>query len=323
MQVLVTSMLIAQDNAALLAPLTRLGATLRFSPFPGRRAPGELAALLADADAMLAGTDPVTEDVLAQTSRLKLIARVGVGYDAIDIEAARRHGVVVSVTPSANEITVADYALAAMLALLRHVVHSHVTTQAGKWDRRGGTDLAGKTIGIIGLGRIGKLVARRLAGFDTRLLAYDLYQDAAFAAQYGVTYMDLDALLAEADVVTLHLLLNPSTRHLLDASRLARMKRGAFLVNTCRGPVVDEHALAAALAAGQLGGAALDVFEEEPPSDSPILQAPNVLLSPHIAGISAESSQRMAEMAIAEVARVLQGQAPLHPVPASLSAASW
>jgi D-3-phosphoglycerate dehydrogenase len=314
MHVLITSMLIPPTDAALLEPLRRLGATFQYSPFPGRRTPDEMAALLREADAMLAGTDPITSAVLDQAAKLKLIARVGVGYDAIDIDAARRHGVTVTVTPGANEQTVADYTLAALLALLRGVVPNHRTTQSGQWERLPGVDLAGKTVGIIGLGRIGKLVARRLAGFDTQLLAHDLYRDPAFAGQFGVQYLSLDDLLARADAVTLHVLLTPETYHLLDAGRLALMKPGAVVVNTCRGPVIDEVALAAALRAGRLAGAALDVFEEEPPRNSPILSAPNVLLSPHIAGISRESSRRMGEMAVAEVARSLQGLAPLHPV---------
>jgi len=230
------------------------------------------------------------------------------------VAAARQRGVAVTVTPGANEHAVADYALAAMLGLLRGVVHNHVTTVAGRWDRRPGTDLTGKTVGIVGLGRIGKLVARRLAGFDVRLLAHDVYQDTAFAAQYGVEYLPLDELLAAADVVTFHVLLTPVTTHLLDARRLALMKPGAVVVNTCRGPVIDERALAQALTAGRLAGAALDVFADEPPGNSPILSAPNVLLSPHIAGITIESARRMAEMAIAEVARSLQGLPPLNPV---------
>ena len=263
---------------------------------------------------MLAGNDPMTAAVLEQAPRLKLIARVGVGYDTVDVEAARRRGIAVTVTPGANEHAVADYALASMLALLRNVVHNHVTAAANQWDRRPGVDLSGKTVGIVGLGRIGKLVARRLSGFDVRLLATDPYPDAGFASTYGVRYMPLDDLLAAADVVTLHVLLTPETRHLLNARRLALLKPRAFVVNTCRGAVIDERALDAALRAGQIAGAALDVFEEEPPSDSPILTAPNVLLSPHIAGISQEAAQRMAEMAVAEAVRSLQGLPPLHPV---------
>jgi phosphoglycerate dehydrogenase-like enzyme len=314
MHVLSTSMLIPPTDNDLVAPIHSLGATLEFSPFPGRRAPGELASLLSNADAMLASTDPMTAEVMDEAPRLKLIARVGVGYDTVDVAAAHQRGVAVTVTPGANEHAVADYALASMLGLLRGVVHNHVATAAGRWDRRPGTDLTGKTVGIVGLGRIGKLVARRLAGFDVRLLAHDVYQDTAFAAQYGVQYLPLDDLLVDADVVTFHVLLTPATTHLLDARRLATMKPNAVIVNTCRGPVIDERALAQALTAGRLAGAALDVFADEPPGNSPILSAPNVLLSPHIAGITIESARRMAEMAIAEVARSLQGLPPLHPV---------
>jgi phosphoglycerate dehydrogenase-like enzyme len=312
--VLSTSMLVPPTDAEALAPLRAMGATFAYSPFAGRRPPGELAALLRDADVMLASGDPMTAAMLEQAPRLKLIARVGVGYDTVDIEAARRRGVYVTVTPGANEHAVADYTLASMLALLRNVVHNHITTAANQWDRRPGVDLSGKTVGIVGLGRIGKLVARRLAGFDVRLLATDPYPDAGFAGTHGVRYMPLDDLLAASDIVTFHVLLRPETRHLLDARRLALLRPTAFVVNTCRGPVIDERALDAALREGRIAGAALDVFEEEPPIDSPILTAPNILLSPHIAGISQEAAQRMAEMAVAEAVRCLQGLPPLHPV---------
>lgn len=314
MHVLSTSILVPPTDEELLAPLRTLGTTLEYSPFTGRRTPDELATLLRHTDAMLASTDSMTAEILDRAPRLKLIARVGVGYDTVDVDAAHQRGVAVTVTPGANEHAVADYTLASMLGLLRRVVANHVSTAANGWERRAGTDLTGKTVGIVGLGRIGKLVARRLAGFDVRLLAHDVYQDATFARQYGVQYMALDELLAAADIVTFHVLLTPQTRHLLDARRLALLKPSAVVVNTCRGPVIDERALAEALHAGQLAGAALDVFEEEPPRGSPILTAPNVLLSPHMAGITKESSRRMAEMAVAEVARSLQGLPPLHPV---------
>lgn len=312
MHILITSALVPTLDSPLLAPLRALGATFELSPFTAARAPGELAALLRDADAMIASSDPLPADVLVAAPKLRIIARTGVGYDAIDIAAARELGTVVTVTPGANEHAVADYTLAAMLALLRRVPENHAAVRAGGWARAIGTELAGKTVGVVGLGRIGKLVARRLAGFEPRLLAYDVVEDRAFAARYAVTYLPLDDLLAQADIVTLHVLLRPETHHLLDARRIGLLKSTAYLVNTCRGPVVDEAALAAALTEGRLAGAALDVFEQEPPTDSPILWAPNVLLSPHVAGVSLESQERMVAMAVEETARVLRGEPPLH-----------
>ena len=311
MHVLITTPLVRPGEAA---PLQRLGATVRFAPYRGPRPPGELEGLLAGADAMIASSDALTAEVLARAPRLKLIARAGVGYDAIDMQAAAERGIAVTVTPGANEHAVADFTLAAMLALLRRVVENDAGVRAGGWSRAVGRDLAGKTVGIVGLGRIGKLVARRLAGFDTHLLAYDPYPDLDFAARHGVQFLALDELLVASDVVTLHVLLTPGTRHLLDARRLALLRPTAYVVNTCRGPVIDEAALAAALRAGRLAGAALDVFEEEPPRGSSILEAPNVLLTPHVAGISVESSARMAAMAVEKVARLLGGEPPLHAV---------
>jgi phosphoglycerate dehydrogenase-like enzyme len=267
-------------------------------------------ALLPGVAATVASVEPYTRRVLAAADALTIIARVGVGYDAIDLAAATERGVAVTTTPGANDRAVADYAFALILALGRAVLANHEQVRAGRWERVVGPDIAGATLGIVGTGAIGKGVARRARGFDMRILAYDIAPDAAFAAEAGVAYRPLEALLAEADFVTLHTPLFPSTRNLIDAERLALMKPTAYLVNTSRGGIVDEAALADALRAGRLAGAALDVFEREPPWGSPILAAPNLLVSPHVAGISAGSREAMLTMACRSIVQRLRGERP-------------
>ncbi len=284
---------------------------------PYRRAANEdeLLGFIRDYDASIATTDAYTERVFAAAPRLKIISRFGVGYDQIDVAAATRHGVWVTTTPGANHVAVADHALTLILAIVRLVVPQANTTHAGKWQRIPGNELAGKTLGIIGFGRIGREVAQRAAGFGMRIVAYDAVQDADAAAALGASYVGLDDLLAQADVVTLHVALNPETRHLLNAERLALLKPSAYLVNTSRGEVIDEAALVTALERGQLAGAGLDVLAEEPPTgDQPLLRLPQVIVTPHVAGVTHESALRTSEMVTANILAVKDGRRPPQPV---------
>ncbi|MCL5947088.1 MAG: hypothetical protein M1298_03595, partial [Chloroflexi bacterium] len=208
----------------------------------------------------------------------------------------------------ANDQAVADYTLAMMLALSRRLVENHLSVRSGQWARAVGINLHRKTVGIIGLGRIGKQVVKRLYGFEPRILGHDVTLDVDFMTRYNVSAVGLDQLFEEADLITLHVALSAETLHLVNHERLQKTKRGVLLVNTCRGAVVDEVALVAALRSGQVGGAALDVFEQEPLPDSPLREFSNVILSPHVAGISQESSHLMAQMAVEEVVRVLRNE---------------
>lgn len=307
-RILVTSLLVNPQDHQLLTPLYDLGAELLFHPLHQQRAPGEMAHLLHDVDAVIASSDHISAADLEQAHRLRVIARTGVGYDAIDVDAARQRGIIVTITPGANDQAVADYTLAMMLALSRRLIENHLSVQSGQWSRAVGTDLHSKTIGIIGLGRIGKQVVKRLYGFEPRMLGHDLVLDTDFMKRYNVMAVSLDQLFEEADLITLHIALSAETVHLVNRERLQKTKRGVFLVNTCRGAVVDEAALIDALRSGQVGGAALDVFEQEPLSNNPLREFPNVILSPHVAGISQESSHLMAQMAIEEVVRVLRNE---------------
>jgi phosphoglycerate dehydrogenase-like enzyme len=279
-------------------------------PPTGRYTEDELLALLPGVAATVASAEPYTRRVLAGALDLRIIARVGVGYDAIDLAAATEHGVAVTTTPGTNEKAVADFAFGLILTVARAIPANMVAVREGRWQRVVGPDVAGATIGIVGLGLIGKEVAQRARGFDMRILAYDVQRDEAFARATGVEYRDLDDVMTEADFVTVHVPLMPQTRHLIDAGRLARMRPTAYLINTSRGGTVDEAALLAALQAGHLAGAALDVFGAEPPWGSPLLDLPNIIATPHVAGISHGSREAMLRMACRGIVRRLRGEPP-------------
>jgi phosphoglycerate dehydrogenase-like enzyme len=310
-QVLVTWPDYDLESELLGGALTRAGLTVRLEPKDGDRMPGEVRDLVAGAAAAIVSTDPFDADVLASSSELRVIARVGVGVDSIDIEAATACGIAVTVTPGANESTVADHTIALMLAALRRICDHDVSVRRGEWNRTGQHApwvLGGATVGLVGYGRIGRLVRKRLEGFAVEVLVTDPVEP----DDPGVTSLPLEELLAASDVVSLHAPLLPSTRGLIGAAELALMRPHAVLVNTARGGLCDESALADALEHGRLRAAALDVFEREPPRSSPLLALPNVLLSPHNAGLSVQSIEEMTRRATASVIDVLVGRHPEH-----------
>jgi D-3-phosphoglycerate dehydrogenase len=265
--------------------------------------------------AAIAMPDLYTERVIAACApMLKLIARSGVGYDSIDLDAATRHGVWVTTTPGSNHDAVADYTMGLILCLLRNLVGIVNQTRAGVWKRMIGIELRDCTLGIIGTGRVGREVAQRAHAFGMPILAYGLYPDAAWAAAAGVSYVGLDDLLAQSDVITLHAPMTPETQHLIRQETLAKTKQGVWLVNTARGELVDEAALAGALDSGHVAGAALDVFAHEPPIDRRLADHPLVIPLSHSAGGTTSAHRRAAMMAIDELLRVVNGQPPLHPV---------
>jgi len=263
--------------------------------------------------ASLASIEPYSANVIAEVPELQVISRLGVGYDAIDVDEATRRGIVVCTTPGANHHSVADLAVGLILTCVRQIVAAAEVVRAGNWAlQRIGVELNAATVGVVGTGLIGREVVKRLHGFEPRLLAYDVVESPEMIERFGVKYVDFDALLRQSDVITLHAPLLPETRNLINAAALAKMKPTAYVVNTARGPLVDEEAMARALHAGQIAGAALDVFAREPlPSSSPLRQAPNVILTPHMAGVTQQSRVAMSAMAVQNVARVLRGEAPL------------
>jgi (S)-sulfolactate dehydrogenase len=273
----------------------------------------ELEARLVDADALIVrNRTQVDVGLLAAAPRLRVVGRLGVGLDNIDVAACAKRNVAVIPATGANALAVAEYVIGVAMVLLRGAYFATADVAAGKWPRgalSSGREIAGKTLGIVGFGGIGRLTGRLGRALGMRVIGCDAELAPADAAwrDEGVEPRTLDALLAESDVLTLHVPLLPATRNLIDAKRIAAMKPGAILVNTARGGVVDEAAVAAALVSGRLGGAALDVFEQEPlPAGSPLAACPNLILTPHVAGVTAESNARVSTM-IAE--RVLEALA--------------
>lgn len=268
---------------------------------------------------ILRGLGAFTRRLFEAAPRLRIVARHGAGYDNVDLEAARDHGVIVTNTPDATTASVAEHTLALLLAVARRVALGDRGMRSGDWgvrERCTGMDLGGRTLGVIGYGRIGRRVAALCHHGLGMEIAYHDLQPLPRDPELPARYLPLDELLATADAVTLHVNLGPSTRHLIGRRELALLKPGAILVNASRGPVVDEAALVEALRGGRLGGAGLDVFEEEPVRGvHPLCAFDNVVLTPHIASQTPETRRRMAMDAVEEVLAVLAGGRPRYPVP--------
>ncbi len=255
---------------------------------------GKLAAQLQSADALIVRSAvQVDADLLENARKLRVIGRAGVGVDNIDLDAATRKGIAVMNTPGANAIAVAEHALALMLAMARHIGRANELMHAGKWEKKSlqGTELRGKTLGIVGLGRIGMEVARRARVFGMEVVAHDPFVSAAVAKEQGIRLAKLEEVYAAADYLTLHVGLTPQTAGMINADSVKRMKRGVRLVNCARGELVDEAALAQAVKQGLVAGAALDVFADEPLKNSPLTALDNVILTPHIAGSTYEAQE--------------------------------
>lgn len=275
----------------------------------------ELARLLPGMDACIAGLDSFDRAAIAAADRLKVIARYGVGLDRVDLQAAKEKGIVVTYTPGANSVSVAELTIGLMLSLARHIPAAAQAAARGEWPRYIGVTLAGKTIGLIGLGSIGRQVAQRLSGFECHILAYDVQPEAEFAQKQGVIFTSLEELLAQSDFVSLHLPLLPETHQMVDAAFIAKMKPGAYLINTARGELIDEDALLEALKSGRLRGAALDCFQVEPPgADHPLLKMPQVIATPHMGAHSDGATNAMGRMALQDCLAVLRGEEPLYRV---------
>src|SRR5271167_3172065 len=251
---------------------------------------------LADADALIIrSATKATAALLERAARLRVIGRAGVGVDNVDVEAATHRGVLVMNTPGGNAVSVAEHTLALMLGLARAVPQANASIQAGRWEKSAfsGTEMRGKTLGLVGLGRVGTEVARRARGLEMKVLAYDPFVTPAAAREVEVELLPLDEVLRQSDVVSLHTSLSGSTEKMIDASAIAKMKKGARLINCARGELIDEAALAEALKSGQLAGAAVDTFATEPPKNSPLVGLPNLIATPHIAGSTAEAQEEV------------------------------
>ena len=270
--------------------------------------------------AILVGTRPINAEFLDKAPDLKLVARFGVGYDSVDVEECTQRGIMATHTPEVLSSGVADHTWAMILSYYKHISLAGSHTRK-RWVKREGSvpfgwDTEGKTLGILGLGRIGFEVLKRSRGFPVKVIYHDLIRKQKLETEYGVEYVGLDELLKRSDILTIHVDLNPSSRGILGPEEFDKMKPTSLVVNTSRGPVINESALIDALRDGKIGGAALDVFETEPtPLDNPLLSMPNVLVTPHIASASWETRRKMAVRSTGNVLSFLKGERPPHIVP--------
>lgn len=269
----------------------------------------EILALLDGVDGYIAGLDYITADVIRRApASLKVISRYGAGVDRVDLEAAKERGIAVTNTPGTNAVAVCELAFGLMLSLARSIPRLNSAVKKGEWPRNDGTELAGKTLGIVGFGAIGKNLATRARAFGMRVVAFDPYFDQAFASQHGVEQKTLDETMELADFLSLHVPLTKETKYMIGEQAIARMKKGAFIINTARGGLVDEAAAASALRSGQLGGIGLDAYEVEPVTDSPLLGLDHVVMTPHTGAHTNEAIAGMGIMAAQNLIDVLSGK---------------
>jgi D-3-phosphoglycerate dehydrogenase len=291
--------------------LTEAGYELLQADMSQKMTEDRLIELLVDVDGAIVGVVPLTARVLQEAARLKVVSAHGVGVDYIDLEAAARRGVMVANCPGTNDQAVADLAIGLMIAIARKIPAVDGDLRQGKWGRHSGSELWNKTLGLIGLGRIGRGVAKRALGFDMKVLGYDPYVSQQTLGSLDVTLTSFDELIAAADFLSLHASLNDETRNMIGAAQLQAMKPGAYLINTSRGGLVDEGALYQALTGGQIAGAAMDTFVNEPPLGSPLLELDNVVLTPHIGAHTKEAIERVGVMAARNVVQALQTGEPV------------
>lgn len=268
----------------------------------------DLLSNLNDVVAIITGLEPISKKLIYSAPRLKLIVKHGIGIDNIDISAAKEKGVIVANSPGTNREAVADLVFGLMLALARNIPKSDSQVRAGKWPKIFGQSVFGKTLGIIGMGAIGRSMVQRAKGFNMKVIAFDSYWNKDYAEANGVIYSDIDGILKEADFVSLHVPLTAETQNLISRNQLDRMKPTAYLINASRGGVVDEDALYTALKEGKIAGAGLDVFCCEPPIDSPLLRLENVILTPHMGGFTDGALGLTSEFAAQAVIDVLDGK---------------
>jgi D-3-phosphoglycerate dehydrogenase len=271
----------------------------------------ELIPLIFDVDGFIAGLDDVTSNVIKAAKSLKVIARYGTGVDRVDLKAAKEAGIYVTNTPGANSASVAELAIGLAITAARNILEGNNGIKKGTWPRLSGTTLSGKTFGIMGLGSIGKEVAKRLRAFGLKLIAYDIFFDKEFLKEYRIEPVDLENLFSESNFISLHIPVLEDTINIINRESLAKMKKGAILINTARGELVDEDALYESLVSGHLKSAALDTFKKEPPdADNKLLSLSQVIVTPHMGAATDNASDEMTRISIDECLAVLRGKKP-------------
>lgn len=295
-------------NETALAPLRSFADELVFNPTGHPLTEDELIPLLDGCDGFIAGLDTITDKVIASCPTLKVISRYGAGYDRVDTLAAKEHGVLVTNTPGVNAQAVGELAFGLILAAARKIPYLNAKTKEGQWVRSSGMELKGKTLGILGLGAIGKVVAQCAQGFGMKVLAYDPYINEAYCADHEIENVSFTELMSRSHVVSLHLPLLDSTRHLINKETLALLPDGAIMVNASRGGIIDEDAAYEALENGRLAGLGLDAFEVEPPVDSKLLKLDNVIATPHTGAHTKEATENMANASVKNLIDLLSGK---------------
>ena len=310
MKVLVTpTSLQPGKNEAMLSILREQGYDLVFNPAGRPLEADELKELLADCDGYVAGLDFITREVLENCPNLKVVSRYGVGCDRVDLEAAKELGIAVTNTPGVNAEAVGELAFGLILAVARKIPYLDRSTREGGWVRSTGMEMLGKTIGILGLGAIGKVVARCAGGFGMKVMAYDPYINEDYCKEHDIESASFEEVMQRANVISLHLPLLPATTHMIDGKAFEMMQPGTILVNASRGGIIDEDAAYEALKSGKLGGLALDAFEQEPPKDSKLFEFDNVIATPHTGAHTREATDNMARASIQNLIDILDGKA--------------
>jgi len=314
MKVLITPMTMAGGKGPHVPILQQAGFAMGYPGRVGQLTEEELLIALPGYTAVIAGSEPYTRKVIESSKGLRIIARAGVGYDAVDVTAATDHGIVVCIAPGTNQDAVAEHTFALILAVAKRVVYHHTQQQKQGWPRQPTIPLRGRVLGIAGLGRIGKAVAMRGAAFGMRLMAYEPFPEVQFVSQHGITLVSFEQLLAESDFLSLHVPLTPQSKYLINRKTLALMKPTAFLINTARGSLVCEADLVAALNDKKLAGAGLDVFENEPPGANPLFSFDNVIATAHNAGVDLQSMDDMAVSCARSIVALGRGEWPAEAV---------
>jgi len=305
LKVFISTTSFAEFDKKPLELLRSAGFEVILNPYKRKLKPEEIVALASDCDGIIAGVEQITEEVLRSLPKLKAISRCGVGLDNVDLEAAEKRGILISNTPNAPSQAVAELTIALILNLLRKVSLSDRRVRNGQWKKEMGQLISGKTVGIIGLGRIGKRVTELLKSFEVKILASEPNPDKKWVRKNKINLVSMDELLKESDIVTLHIPYTEQNRNLINSERLKIMKRGAILINTSRGGLIDEMALYQALKSGHLGGAALDVTEVEP-YQGPLTELDNVIITPHIGSYAVEARIQMETEAAMNLIRMLK-----------------
>ncbi len=309
MKVLITpTSLQEHSKSEVLKKLKDSSLELVFNPKGRPLEEDELIPLLKDCDGYIAGLDFITEKVLKECKKLRVISRYGAGYDRVDMVAAKKYGVTITNTPGVNAQAVGELAFALMISVARRIPYLNCMTKEGEWARSTGMEMKGKTLGILGLGAIGKVLAKCAMGCGMKVIAYDPYIDENYCKDQGIEPVTMDEVISRSHIISIHIPLNKETKHLIGSEAIEKMMDGVIIINTSRGGIIDEDAAYKGLKTGKIGGLGLDAFEEEPPGKLPLFEFPNVVTTPHTGAHTKEATELMAARAVENLMKILNGE---------------